>query len=554
MGLAIGWCSVALLVVAGIFHRGTLAATGAARAAGSGGPDCRASDGALFPGSGDLPPGRLRQLLGLTVLLRREPFDLPGAGDKRRTAAVLRELGGMDAELGLESEARPLLEESLRLERELANKHGIARSLHSLGLVKLLHHDYAVAEAYPLLEESLSILRELKDELYVAFGLNLLAVLATNQGDYATARSCFVEVAEATSLQQHRWGTPYLLEGLAGLASAQRQPAHALRLAGAAHALREAIGASTPPWWQASLERQLEPARRALDEGASVAAWEEGRAMTPEQAIAFALDEPPSVEADPKARPEPLRIFALGEARVEHDQRVLASSDWAYPKSRELLYYLLSHPSRAKEQIGLALWPEASSAQLRSTFHVTLHNLRRALGEPGWIVFENGRYAFNRRADDPASRPYFFDVEGFEFELAQARKVQTQAQAAVPHLQRAVELYGGDFLEDSADGDWAMIGQEELRSRYLEALLSLGRLLIDADRCAEAAGAFRRAIAHDNLLEEAHRELMRCQAALGERGQATRHYGELVKLLGEELGTRPAPETVALYESLREDV
>jgi len=60
-----------------------------------------------------------------------------------------------------------------------------------------------------------------------------------------------------------------------------------------------------------------------------------------------------------------------------------------------------------------------------------------------------------------------------------------------------------------------------------------------------------RPIAHDGLLEEAHRGLMRCQAALGERGRALKHYEELVGLLEEQLGTSPAPETVALHERLR---
>jgi len=45
---------------------------------------------------------------------------------------------------------------------------------------------------------------------------------------------------------------------------------------------------------------------------------------------------------------------------------------------------------------------------------------------------------------------------------------------------------------------------------------------------------------------------MRSRAAMGERGRALRHYVELVGLLENELGSSPAPETVALYEGLRE--
>jgi DNA-binding SARP family transcriptional activator len=96
-----------------------------------------------------------------------------------------------------------------------------------------------------------------------------------------------------------------------------------------------------------------------------------------------------------------------------------------------------------------------------------------------------------------------------------------------------------------------MVRQEELRREYQEALLLLGELLFAQKRHAEAAEAYRKAIAHDELLEEAHRELMRCHAARGERGQALRHYEELVELLCERLGIPPAPETRGLYQYLR---
>ena len=96
-----------------------------------------------------------------------------------------------------------------------------------------------------------------------------------------------------------------------------------------------------------------------------------------------------------------------------------------------------------------------------------------------------------------------------------------------------------------------MVRQEELRRAYQDALLLLGELLFAQDRHAEAADVYRKAIAHDRYLEEAHRELMRCQAALGERGRAIRHYEGLVEMLYDELGAAPAPETSALHDRVR---
>jgi len=205
----------------------------------------------------------------------------------------------------------------------------------------------------------------------------------------------------------------------------------------------------------------------------------------------------------------------------------------------------LSSP-RTKEQIGLALWPDASTAQLRRSFHDTVYRLRQALGGKEWVSYQKGRYAFNR------SLTYSFDVEDFEKNLLEARRLRPEAPGrAIPKLQKATGLYGDDFLEDSADSEWAMLRQEELRREYEEALLLLGRLLFAQERHAEAAEAYRKAIARDGLVEEAHRGLMRCLAALGERGQALRHYEGLVHLLDKRLGTAPAPETRDLYERLR---
>jgi DNA-binding SARP family transcriptional activator len=68
---------------------------------------------------------------------------------------------------------------------------------------------------------------------------------------------------------------------------------------------------------------------------------------------------------------------------------------------------------------------------------------------------------------------------------------------------------------------------------------------------AQAAAAYKQVIEHDNYVEAAHRELMRCYARLGEQAQALRHYQELVELMHDELASPPAAETSALFERLR---
>jgi DNA-binding SARP family transcriptional activator len=164
-----------------------------------------------------------------------------------------------------------------------------------------------------------------------------------------------------------------------------------------------------------------------------------------------------------------LRVSAFGPMRVLQDEQVL--STWPFAKVKELLFYLISQPPRTKAQLGLALWPDASPAQLRNSLSTTLYHLRRVLGGPDWILFDDDEYRFNR------ARAYWVDVEVFEANLAQATRLHRAApERAVALLQAALDLYQGDFVEDLLDGEWFWLRREELRRKYLDALLLLGQL------------------------------------------------------------------------------
>jgi hypothetical protein len=84
-----------------------------------------------------------------------------------------------------------------------------------------------------------------------------------------------------------------LLEDMGGLAALEGLPQRALRLVGAASNLRVEIGAPLSPVEQVKLEKLLEPARQALNDLAQAAAFGEGRAMSLEQAIDYALSSRP---------------------------------------------------------------------------------------------------------------------------------------------------------------------------------------------------------------------------------------------------------------------
>jgi DNA-binding SARP family transcriptional activator len=461
---------------------------------------------------------------------------------------------------------------ALRMFRELGDVEGIAWSLLSLGTVA--RHQAAREQAAALLQESHSLAERIGFREGIAWSLEQLGLLAADRGDPAAAALL------RNSLEIHhdlrdRWRTCSVLEDLAAIALAQGSPRQATRLLAGAEALRVTIGTVIAPCDSAQHAATMTGARSALGDEAFAAAWQQGLQAQigdlqadlarPGTAGPGPSGQPPARAAPPAARTgsrrKPpaqagkqdagstaatsgmLHIRALGAATVHHGDAAVTSADWGYAKPRELLFLLAASPPMTRDQLGAALWPDLSRQQLGNALHTALRELRRALGDPGWIVYSDGRYRFN------TAREHESDLETFEQALAAARRARPAA-AALPDLQRAVAAYRGDFLAGMAAGEWAQARRDELARGFESALLAVGRLHAAAGRYRPAIVAFRRAVAHDPLNETAHRELMNCWVHLGETARAVRHYQELADLLQEQVGVPPAAETTALYRRL----
>ena len=450
-----------------------------------------------------------------------------------------------------------------------------------------------------MLAESRSLSEKIGFREGMAWSLEQLGLLATDRDDPAAA-TLLRQSLEVHRELRDRWRTASVLEDLAALALALGGALPAARLLAAAESIREAIGTVVPPCESAQHAETLAAARAALGDDGFEAAWRQGLMASLDElrdelprtgqstpaggpaaagpatgrTTAAEADAVPAGAADPaqrrrpgRATPQrpapspdgetgeadaaaaaggPLRIRALGAATVHRGDTSLTAADWGYGKPRELLFLLATSAPMTREQLGVALWPDQSRQRLGNALHTALRELRRALGDPGWVLYVDGRYAFN------VSREHDCDVGTFEQALAAARRAQP-ASAALPDLQRAIAAYGGDFLADMAAGEWAQVRRDELRRSFEAALLATGRLHAAAGRYQAAVTAFRRAVAHDPLNETAHRELMSSWARMGETARAVRHYRELAELLREQVGVPPAAETTALYRSLMEE-
>ncbi len=185
--------------------------------------------------------------------------------------------------------ARSLLEESLALYRALQDQDGTALTLSMLGYMLHCHGDCVSARS--MLEESLALLRETGDSVEIARAKLTLGHIARVEGDYAQARGQFIESLNIARYIGTQWGIFLLLNAVGYLAAAERQFERAARLLGAADHLGESIGASLFQTDRADHETSVAAARAALGERAFAAAWAQGRAMTMDEAIAYALEQ-----------------------------------------------------------------------------------------------------------------------------------------------------------------------------------------------------------------------------------------------------------------------
>jgi predicted ATPase/transcriptional regulator with XRE-family HTH domain len=249
------------------------------------------------------------------------------SGDKKEIAFALLWLGRTAQQQSDNQTAQAFIEECLMIYQGLQDQSGIAMAMLYLGCMPT---NYAEAEE-PLLK-SLAKFRELGDKFWVAYGLNLLGELLRIQGDYERAGKFYAESIEILREQRSRvslalslfnlaWVSVHggdhrkakalfeeslklgiedgnrnvmtdCLAGFAAVLGIIGKPEQAARLFGAVEALLEGVGIRRrmDTSDQKEFDHYVAAVRTQLDEAAFAKAWAEGRAMTMEQAVAYALE------------------------------------------------------------------------------------------------------------------------------------------------------------------------------------------------------------------------------------------------------------------------
>ncbi len=196
-------------------------------------------------------------------------------------AMALGNLGNVAYRKGNLEEAQALCLECLALCEQQEDWHGIAYTLKTLGTVAYKMGDWKTARIRH--ERSLAIWRKMSHNWGIATALGSLGFLSCEEGDYARARGLLVESLNIRQAQKDVRGLIDSFEKFARLNEAEGRFAEAVTLAGVVEALSTALQTIY------GSEHPVAVARESLSAEAFESAWEEGRAMTSEQAFVFAL-------------------------------------------------------------------------------------------------------------------------------------------------------------------------------------------------------------------------------------------------------------------------
>ena len=236
-----------------------------------------------------------------------------------------------------------------------------------------------------------------------------------------------------------------------------------------------------------------------------------------------------------------MKILLLGAPLILMDQSSLES---LRRKNRALIFYLAAHAAPVtRDQILSLFWPDTPRSMAQQTLRTMLHDLRKHL-ENRYLVLEDDRLTLDQQVE--------VDVREFEAGL-------TSPTPEISSLVSTLKLYRGAYLDGftlpdtPSFDDWMVIEREHYLALAIKGYATLSRLYEAERDHAAALGALSQALAFDPLQEDLQREALRLHYLSGDRAAAIRRYEVLCKLLSEEMGLPPMPETRAVYDAIISD-
>jgi len=260
-----------------------------------------------------------------------------------------------------------------------------------------------------------------------------------------------------------------------------------------------------------------------------------------------------------------LSISLLGEFQARLDGQPIPS--FQTRKVQALLIYLVAEPEKHQRESLLDLmWPGMPDRSARHNLRQVLYYLRSAIPDLNSNQDRDENkvpFLLTNRQMIHLNPKAAVKVDAAQFESL-VNGVQTHehinvltCQTCLAKLEKAIDLYQGDFLVDfylddsNTYEDWAQVTREAYRRKVLDALELLTAAATRQGEYPKAQALAKRQLEIDNLRENASRQLMEALALSGHREEALAVYENCRRLLAEELSMEPTNQTTEMAEKIQ---
>lgn len=250
--------------------------------------------------------------------------------------------------------------------------------------------------------------------------------------------------------------------------------------------------------------------------------------------------------------PVNLRVSVAGRVSIGSDAVLIDEERLPGRQGRLVFAYLVIEQGRSvpRDELAEALWGETPPATWEKALGVIASKLRAVLGECGVDGAKVLTSAFGcYRLELPEGSWVDLVAAARGADEAEAALAADEPERAKAEARGAVSLARPPLLPGE-DGAWVEAKRRELAGVLDRALDCLADACLRSGDASEAVKWAQEAIALQPFRESGYRRLMHAHAAAGNRAEALQAHERCRRLLAEELGAYPSPETESIYREL----
>ena len=236
-----------------------------------------------------------------------------------------------------------------------------------------------------------------------------------------------------------------------------------------------------------------------------------------------------------------MQIKTLGGFSIISERERINLSKIRSRKARDLLKYLVAfrHKPIHIEILCDLFWRDMDQKYARINLQSTIYMLRSIVGKDK-IVFHDNTYCF-----DPKNE-IVVDADEFEKFIQMALNSKDLSERKTM-LEKALDLYKGDFMAENLYEDWTLQFREHYRDLFVKGLLELGKIYLEEGHPHNVIELSKSALIQDPLNEEAVLLLMKAYIKNNNLSDAVKVYKEFSAILEKELQIKPSKELTQLY-------